>query len=586
MKKAFAYLMLILLFISAIPNFFGEKPALVLRDTENSITVNLEEVQQLLTNHNIHPTELSIDESEMLMLFESQQDQRNAQQLLIQHYPEKNTFFSYLSSAPDFFNQIGLSPVNLGLDLRGGVQFVLHVEVDNTVDTLIENTALMVVQQLRTEKIRTRVSLQDKSGLTFIIQNPKSVSPDKLQISINTLRKQYDEWEIKVNKNEIEFTLPSQLQEQYSQLAMQQTLTIMRQRIESLGITEAVTQRQGHNRILIELPGVQDPEAAKRIIGATATISFHSILDPGVPSQVHFTTTGEMTRLSRTPILTGDSIVDASASTGEFGQSEVNLVLSSAGGSKMSEFSRKNIGQPMATLYSEYHKSSKNELIQNHKVINIATIQSQLGNRFRITGIGQLSDAQELALILRSGSLTVPVTIIDEQVIGPSLGAENIEKGLLAFIIGLILTLISMLALYRKFGLIACGALLVNLVMIIGLLSLIPGATLTLPGIAGLVLTMGMAVDTNVLVFERIKEEQKLGRSLKQAITNGYREASTTIIDANLTSMITAIILFAIGYGAIKGFAITLAIGLLTSMFTGLILSKMWMMALWGKKDA
>ncbi|CAK1856879.1 Sec translocon accessory complex subunit SecD (fragment) [Vibrio crassostreae] len=284
-------------------------------------------------------------------------------------------------------------------------------------------------------------------------------------------------------------------------------------------------------------------------------------------------------------MLTGEYIIGASASVGEFGQPEVNLVLSSAGGSKMSDFSRSNIGKPMATLYSEYHQDHNNQLVQRHEVINIATIQSQLGSRFRITGIGQISDAQDLALILRSGSLTVPVTIIDEQVIGPSLGEENIQKGLLAVLVGLALTFLSMLVLYRRFGVIACAALITNIVMIVGFLSLIPGATLTLPGIAGLVLTMGMAVDTNVLVFERIKEEMRSGRSLSSAIPRGYKEARSTIIDANLTSLITAIILFVIGYGAVKGFAITLGIGLLTSMFTGLFYSQMWMTKLWGYEN-
>lgn len=580
MKKIFAYFLLILLLISAIPSFFGEKPALVLNHADSSLPI--EPLLSTLVKNQITPLGIENQQDETTLIFESKKEQREAQQVLSLAFPLAHSHFSFVSAAPQLFSQVGLTPINLGLDLRGGVQFMLQVEIDDSVRSLVEATSTNARHVARAEGIRSRIADIDNNGFSVIITNLSSRDSNSIQNVTDHMRSQFSEWKISVNDNVLRFSLDESIKEEQASLAMQQTLNIMRQRIESLGITEAVTQRQGADRILIELPGVQDPQVAKRVIGATATISFHTVVDSSQAAQTHTTRDGESVRLSRQPVLTGEYIIGASASVGEFGQSEVNLVLSSAGGSKMSDFSRSNIGKPMATLYSEYHQDHNNQLVQRHEVINIATIQSQLGSRFRITGIGQISDAQDLALILRSGSLTVPVTIIDEQVIGPSLGEENIQKGLLAVMVGLALTFVSMLVLYRKFGVIACAALIANIVMIIGFLSLIPGATLTLPGIAGLVLTMGMAVDTNVLVFERIKEEMRSGRSLASAIPRGYKEARSTIIDANLTSLITAIILFAIGYGAVKGFAITLGIGLLTSMFTGLLYSQMWMTKLWG----
>ena len=580
MKKIFAYFLLILLLISAIPSFFGEKPALVLNHADSSLPI--EPLLSTLVKNQITPLGVENQQDETTLIFESKKEQREAQQVLSLAFPLAHSHFSFVSAAPQLFSQVGLTPINLGLDLRGGVQFMLQVEIDDSVRSLVEATSTNARHVARSEGIRSRIADIDNNGFSVIITSLSSRDSNSIQNVTDHMRSQFSEWKISVNDNVLRFTLDESIKEEQASLAMQQTLNIMRQRIESLGITEAVTQRQGADRILIELPGVQDPQVAKRVIGATATISFHTVVDSSQAAQTHTTRDGESVRLSRQPVLTGEYIIGASASVGEFGQPEVNLVLSSAGGSKMSDFSRSNIGKPMATLYSEYHQDHNNQLVQRHEVINIATIQSQLGSRFRITGIGQISDAQDLALILRSGSLTVPVTIIDEQVIGPSLGEENIQKGLLAVMVGLALTFVSMLVLYRKFGVIACAALITNIVMIVGFLSLIPGATLTLPGIAGLVLTMGMAVDTNVLVFERIKEEMRSGRSLVSAIPRGYKEARSTIIDANFTSLITAIILFAIGYGAVKGFAITLGIGLLTSMFTGLFYSQMWMTKLWG----
>lgn len=292
---------------------------------------------------------------------------------------------------------------------------------------------------------------------------------------------------------------------------------------------------------------------------------------------------GQLVRVKSSPVLTGEHIVDARANFGEMGMPEVNISLDSQGGKMMADFSGRHIGKPMATAYSEYSRNEKGEVVQTNKIISIATIQSALGSKFRITGAGSMQDAQSLALLLRAGSLTAPVTIVEERTIGPTLGAENITNGFAALALGLGMTLLFMAVWYRRLGWIANAALLANMVMLFGLLALIPGAVLTLPGIAGLVLTVGMAVDTNVLIFERIRDKLKEGNSLAKSINDGFSSATSTIFDANFTTMITAIVLYCIGNGPIQGFALTLGLGLLTSMFTGIFASRAMINLFWGK---
>ena len=355
---------------------------------------------------------------------------------------------------------------------------------------------------------------------------------------------------------------------------MAQALTTLRGRIEELGITEAVTQRQGQNRIRIELPGVKDPEQAKRIIGATASLDFYEMAQSGTVGIKTFTDeNGRRLRLAPKPIFTGSNIENATSGRDEMGVALVNLALDGIGGKKMSEFSKDNIGNPMVTIFSEYHKNSSDEMVKSSKVISVATIQSQLGNRFSITNLDSPQAASDLALLLRAGSLDAPITIVQQRTIQASLGQENVSNGIMALAIGLGITLLFMGLWYRKLGLIANTSLVLNLICLLGLMALLPNVVLTLPGIAGLVLTVGMAVDTNVLIFERIKEERKRGRSNFLAIETGYKEAFATILDANVTTMITALILLSIGYGPVKGFAMTLSLGILTSMFTGVFVA-------------
>jgi len=382
--------------------------------------------------------------------------------------------------------------------------------------------------------------------------------------------------------------------------AVSQNITIMRNRVNELGVAEPVIQRQGANRIVVELPGVQDTARAKEILGATATLEFRLVdtendVRDAVNGRVPFgsellpSRNGGPQLLKEDVILTGDHIVNAGVGYDEYNRPQVNIELDGVGGDKMSLATKDNVGQPMATVFMEYESTGERDAeghLQFNKkaeVVSVATIQSRLGSSFRITGVGP-QEAQNLSLLLRAGALIAPIQIVEERTVGPSLGQQNIDAGTQAIIWGLVLVLLFMVIYYRKFGLVADMALAANIVLIIGVMSMIPGATLTLPGMAGIVLTVGMAVDANVLIFERIREEIRAKRSPQQAIHHGYDSALSTIADANITTLIAAIILFAVGNGPVKGFAITLAIGIITSMFTAIVGTRAIVNSVWGGK--
>ena len=383
--------------------------------------------------------------------------------------------------------------------------------------------------------------------------------------------------------------------------AVQQNINILRNRVNQLGVAEPLVQRQGADRIVVELPGIQDTARAKEILGATATLEFRLVnanVDqsaaaagriPG-DSEVKQTREGQPVVLYKRVILTGDHITDSTSSQDEYNQPQVNISLDSAGGNIMSNFTKDNIGKPMATLFVEYKDSGKKDangravLVKEEEVINIANIQSRLGNSFRITGISNPTEARQLSLLLRAGALIAPIQIVEERTIGPTLGMQNIQQGLEACLAGLVVSILFMIFFYKKFGLIATSALIANLVLIIGIMSLLPGATLTMPGIAGIVLTLAVAVDANVLINERIKEELSNGRSIQQAIDEGYKGAFSSIFDANVTTLIKVLILYAVGTGAIKGFAITTGIGVATSMFTAIVGTRAIVNLLYGGK--
>jgi preprotein translocase subunit SecD len=477
-------------------------------------------------------------------------------------------------AAPKWLTDMGFAPIQLGLDLRGGVQFLLEVDMEPVYHAQAQAMVDEITSQVRYARgkvVNDKVEFNFRTDADF----------EKAQ---KLIREEFPQWLRDSSDKKLTLTQSEDEQRTLRNLTVQQNLQIMRSRIEELGITEASIQRQGESRIRIELPGVQDPAAAKDVIGATASLAFYSVDDnPTRNTQTLKDTDGNRVVIARKAVLSGEHIIDARSGIGEMGSAEVNITLDSAGGKKMSEFSRHNIGKPMATVYSEYSRDRAGNSEKTSEVISVANIQSQLGSRFRITGAGTMAEAQELALLLRAGSLTAPVTIIEERTIGPSLGAENVTNGFAALALGLGLTLTFMALWYRRLGWVANGALILNMVTLFGLIALLPGAVLTLPGIAGLVLTVGMAVDTNVLIFERIRDKMKEGRSFSSSIDRGFDSAFSSIFDANFTTMIVAVALYTIGNGPIQGFALTLGLGLLTSMFTGIFASRAIINLVWGR---
>ncbi|EJN6961103.1 protein translocase subunit SecD [Photobacterium damselae] len=586
--SAWKYVVLVvtvaIMLLSAIPTWFGEDAAVQISAKGGPVPTPFAIKKELDDNH-ITIKKIEQKPAHTIVILDEEDQQTKAKEVLAKlikgENAEERLTLALEPAAPMWLQDMGFEPIKLGLDLRGGVQFLLDVDVNQVFKVQGQSLADDLRADFRKEGIRAaRVEIMAADKL--LVRLPSSDANSKIR---HFVEQQYPQWQpTNGNGDNLILTLKEKEQTELRNLTVQQNLQTMRSRIEELGITEAVVQRQGENRIRIELPGVQDPAAAKKVIGATASLAFYAVKQEGTGStMVLDDKQGRPVRVGRKPVLSGDHIIDARAGFGEMSTPEVNITLDSAGGHIMSEFSRHNIGKPMATSYSEYSRNDKGETVQTNTIISVATIQSQLGSRFRITGAGSLEDAQQLALLLRAGSLTAPVTIVEERTIGPTLGAENIKNGFAALALGMGVTLLFMAVWYRRLGWVANIALICNMIMLFGLLALIPGAVLTLPGIAGLVLTVGMAVDTNVLIFERIKDKLKEGRSFAQAIDRGFSSAFSTIFDANFTTMITAVVLYAIGNGPIQGFALTLGLGLLTSMFTGIFASRAIINLVWGR---
>lgn len=583
--SAWKYIVLIVTIIvmlfSALPTFFGEDAAVQV-GAKAGLTLTPIALRDKLQAEGVTVKRIDQKNGETLIVLDEDSQQTLVKTLVSSMVKEpKELTLSLASAAPSWLQNLGFQPIKLGLDLRGGVQFLLDVDVEPVYQAQAEALVDSLRQFIREQKIRgASVHLDQSSQLNLTLLD------NDARAAVRQMMKQsYPNWQLSnADGAGLQIKLSQEEQTKLRNLTVQQNLQVMRSRIEELGITEALVQRQGDHRIRIELPGVQDPAAAKNVIGATASLAFFEVKESGsVNAMVLNDKSGKPIYVSRTPVLGGDHIVDARASLGEMGMAEVNINLDHVGGQKMSEFSRTNIGKPMATSYSEYSRDEQGKAKQTQEIISVATIQSQLGDRFRITGAGTYQEAQQLALLLRAGSMTAPVTIVEERTIGPTLGAENIENGFAALGLGMGITLLFMALWYRRLGWVANVALISNMVILFGLLALIPGAVLTLPGIAGLVLTVGMAVDTNVLIFERIKDKLKEGRSFALAIDTGFDSAFSTIFDANFTTMITAVVLYSIGNGPIQGFALTLGLGLLTSMFTGIFASRALINLVYGR---
>ncbi|MGF1748520.1 protein translocase subunit SecD [Vibrio cionasavignyae] len=582
------YLVLIttclLLALSALPSWYGEKPAIELKFTDSSSQFDTPfKISSLLDAQGVKAESIALTGNKATLVFNDEADQTKARNTLNDVIGKGDSLsYSYTSIAPAWLKEMGFAPIKLGLDLRGGVQFLLNVDVDQAISEQRDAVIDEVKQALREQRI-FGVTVSPKNSNGMLVRTKDKADEVSIRQFINS---QYPEWLAKGDSEGLSITLREQNSSEFLNLTMQQNLKIMRQRIEELGITEALVQRQGESGIRIELPGVQDPSMAKRVIGATASLAFYEVKTPGgeaVSTLRVKDEQGSMVVLVKKPVLTGEHIVNARVGFDQMHRPEVDISLDHMGGKMMSDFSATHIGKPMATVYREYGVNARGETQRSEKVISVATIQSQLGSQFRITGSGDLEEAQQLALLLRAGSLTAPVTIVEERTIGASLGAENIQNGFAALALGLGLTLTFMALWYRRLGWVANVALMLNMSCLLGLIALVPGAVLTLPGIAGLVLTVGMAVDTNVLIFERIRDKLAEGRSFAQAIDQGFNSAVATILDANITTMITAVILYSMGNGPIQGFALTLGLGLLTSMFTGIFVSRAIINLVWGK---
>ncbi|QHM76387.1 hypothetical protein C7M52_02363 [Mixta theicola] len=585
----------------ALPNLYGEDPAVQITGARGSAASEqtLDQIQNVLKQENIQSKSIALEQGAILARFANTDVQLRAREALLSALGEDYVVALNLAPAtPKWLEMVAAQPMKLGLDLRGGVHFLMEVDMDTALGKLQEQNTDGLRSDLREKGIPySNVRKIDNYGVEIRFRD-NAARDDAVSYLSGRHR------DLVINSrgdNTLRAVMSDERLREAREYAVQQNINILRNRVNQLGVAEPLVQRQGADRIVVELPGIQDTARAKEILGATATLEFrlvNTMVDANaaakgrVPgdSEVKQTREGQPVVLYKRVILTGDHITDSTSSTDEYNQPQVNISLDSAGGNMMSNFTKDNIGKPMATLFVEYKDSGKKDangraiLVKQEEVINVANIQSRLGNSFRITGINNPNEARQLSLLLRAGALIAPIQIVEERTIGPTMGQQNITQGLEACLWGLIASILFMVVYYKKFGVIATTALVANLVLIVGIMSLLPGATLTMPGIAGIVLTLAVAVDANVLINERIKEELKNGRTVQQAIHEGYKGAFSSIIDANVTTLITAIILYAVGTGSIKGFAITTAIGVGTSMFTAIVGTRAIVNLLYGGK--
>lgn len=593
---------LLLALVYALPNLYPEDPALNINATRGGAVseTTRQQLEQQLVASGITPKAVTLENGQVLVRFQSAEDQLRGRQVATDLLGNVNyvTALNLVPTTPAWLAAIGASPMKLGLDLRGGVHFLMAVDMKAAIDKNINDLTQAFRADLREARVRYRSVSADleRGQVQILLRSAEDVAAARTALS--RLDREYV-----FTDGAAEFSLNVSLSEnrirEIREYALNQNITIIRNRVNEIGVAEPLVQRQGADRIIVQLPGVQDPAQAKEILGATATLEFRLVdeqgdlaaalngrLPPG--SSLYTDRNGQPYLLENRVMLTGEHITNASSSYDEYSQPQVNISLDAQGGNLLSVATRDSIGRRMATVFIEYKPGEELQadgtpvLIKQEEVINAATIQARLGRSFRITGIGNPAEAQNLALLLRAGALIAPTQIIEERTIGPSLGQENIDLGMTAIMWGMIVVLIFMVIYYRVFGLIANCALVANLILIVGIMSMIPGATLTLPGMAGIVLTVGMAVDANVLIFERIREELAEGRSVQQAIHQGYDRAFATIADSNITTLLVALILFGIGTGPVKGFAITLAIGILTSIFTSVVGTRLLVNLFWG----
>ena len=576
-------------FIYAAPNLYPPDPALQLSGQSSAMKIDqavLAKVEKALSDAQIkHFAGEADGEAALIRLVDSELQMRAKEVVQAEMGGEYIVALNLAPTTPQWLSDMGGTPMKLGLDLSGGVHFLLEVDLDSALATRLEGDLQEVKSSLRDEKIRYRSFELKGQQIIGRFRNEQQVEQ-----AANLIRTNFRDLQPQNRQGQNPLSLVLELSEiaasQIEDNAIKQNLTSLRNRVNELGVSEPIVSRQGKNRIVVELPGVQDTAEAKRIIGKTANLEFRLESEGRIGEVFEFRDgRGLDARLETNPVITGENVTDARASFDENGWPQVNITLDTKGGWQMGHSTRDNVGRRLGVLFIEYKTKLEKSLdgngemvitpvpfVERH-IISLATVQSQLGKSFRITGIDSQREASELALLLRAGALAAPMYIVEERTIGPSLGADNIRLGVQSVTIGMALVLLFMILIYRGFGVLANIALSMNLLLLVGFMSLL-GATLTLPGIAGIVLTVGMAVDANVLIFSRIREELASGASIQGAISAGYDRAFVSILDANITTLIVAVILFLIGSGPVQGFAVTLSIGILTSMFTSIVLTR------------
>ena len=592
--------------IYALPNLYPTQPSIQIAYTDSAKSADqelLNDLENILEDSETAYEEIFLRENKIVVKFPDVETQLKSKTVLQQQLLDKVIIALNLEpSTPQWLKNLGGNPVKLGLDLSGGVHFLLEVDIETAEQGRLELLLDNYRKSFKDENIKYGKSEIRDLALLFQFSDKSSYN--------KALKKYRDE---SLGITGVQYVIterPSSntLLLEYSDIALReirdyavgQNLTTLRNRVNELGVSEPIVQRQGSNRIVVELPGVQDPTAAKKIIGKTANLEFrleaNSRTSPLRKEQFNFKNSDYQSAfLEKAVVVTGDRVTNANTGFDESGFAQVNITLDMQGGRAMQKATSGNIGRQLGVLFVE--QKTKSELVLNEagetvieqtsyiekNIISLATIQAVLGTSFRITGVGSPAEASELALLLRAGALAAPMKFVEERTVGPSLGKENIELGMKSIVIGFSLVVLFMAFYYRVFGLAANISLIINLVLITGIMSLL-GATLTLPGIAGIVLTVGMAVDANVLIFSRIREELK-EKNPQLAIKDGFSRAFVTIFDANITTLIAALILYVIGTGPVKGFAITLSIGIVTSMFTAIMCTRAMVNLMYGNKN-
>ena len=607
------YILLILIIaigaIYATPNLYGEDPALQITHRVNLIDEGeLSNIKSMLQSENIEYRSAELDGNNVLVRFESEDAQLKAATLmrdaLFASDRRYGIALNLAPATPDWLTSLNALPMYLGLDLRGGVHFLMEVDMESAIEKALNRASGELRSFMREEKLRYKAVQSSKQSISVRFTSAEARDAARLVLEEEFRDYQFEDssddrnWFIQISFN------PTALEEE-RRAAIEQNISTLKNRVNELGVAEPVIQRQGDERVVVQLPGVQDTVRAKEILGATATLEFRLVHgsytdwraaeasgNAPIGTRLYSESNGDPVLLKRSVIVTGDQIVGAASGIDQqSGTPDVTITMNAKGADRMARITRENIGKPMGVVFIEdkFEFREVDGVKQRIKttesqVINVATIRDQLSKRFHITGLDSTREARDLALLLRAGALRAPMVIVEERTVGPSLGQENIDRGFLSVMVGFVLVLVFMAVYYKVFGLVANLALSLNLVLMVAILSIFQ-ATLTLPGIAGIVLTVGMAVDANVLIFERIREELRIGNTPQAAIFAGYEKAFGTIADANITTFIAAIVLFGFGTGPIQGFAVTLMIGIASSMFTAIFGTRAVINLIYGRKQ-